>query len=95
MLAPWPGLEVKASVELHQDELKKLGASARLLELPPTTLGTIEKQVTGVAREKAEDSVARQDLQQARAKAQAEPGPSELVETPPPVTTTAPAVVDG
>lgn len=50
-------------VELHADELKDLGASPPLLAVPAELLEDLEQGATVVAREKAEDSVARDRLQ--------------------------------
>ncbi|MFH1811674.1 MAG: hypothetical protein ABIJ09_23245 [Pseudomonadota bacterium] len=52
-------VEVKARVGPHRDSFKKLGAMDAVLSFPAKVLAELEKASGDVAREKAEDSLAR------------------------------------
>lgn len=57
-------VEVKARMALHADTFRSLGAADAMLALPAKVLGELEEASGAVAREKAEDSLARSQVQE-------------------------------
>lgn len=57
-------LTVKSRVEVHGEELMALGMARPLLELPGRVLRTLEHGAGEIAREKAEDALARANVKE-------------------------------
>lgn len=57
-------LTIKSRVAVHANELTALGMAPELLELPARVLAALEHSAGEVAREKAEDSLARADTKE-------------------------------